>query len=92
MGGRFVRRRGERARALLARLSARLERAPYLVGDEPTLADLAAVGLTLHLEWPSSPRLPADVPRGRAVRAVVEASELRRFFAWRRELYERSLG
>lgn len=92
VAGRLVRRRGERARALLARLSARLERAPYLVGDEPTLADLAAVGLTLHLEWPSSARLPADVPRGRAVRGVVEAPELRRFFAWRRELYERSLG
>lgn len=92
VGGGFVRRRGERARALLARLAERLARSPYLVGDQPTLADLAAVGLTLHLDWPSSPRLPAGIPRGRAVSSVVDAPELRGFFAWRRAFYERFLG
>jgi glutathione S-transferase len=92
LGERMFRRRIDDARALLSRLASRLESAPYLVGDTPTLADLAAVGLTLHLEWPTSPRLPAGVPRGRGVASVVEAPELRRFFAWRRTLYERFLG
>ena len=92
VGDPFVRLRIEAARALLARLAARLERGPYLVGTEPTLADLAAAGLTLHLEWPESPRLPPEVPGARAVRSVVEAPELRRFFEWRRELYRRVLG
>ncbi len=91
-GERFVRRRGGAARALLARLSERLTRNPYLVGDEPTLADVAAVGLTLHLDWPVSPRLPALVPRGRSVSGLVDAPELRRFFEYRRAFYERFLG
>ena len=92
IGERFVRTRGERARALLARLADRLAATRYLVGDTPTLADVAAAGLTLHLEWPFLPHLPAAVPRGRGVAGIVDAPELRRFFAWRRTFYEQYLG
>ncbi len=92
LGDRLLRSRLEQARALLTRLSDRLTRGRYLVGDEPSLADVAAVGLTLHLEWPDSTRLPPMVPAGRGVPELVDDPRLKRFFAWRRTFYARFLG
>ncbi len=92
LGNSFVRRKSERARAMLERFSRRLEKAPFLVGDSPTLADVAAVGITLHLEWPRSARMPNEVPVGQGVPGIVDDPALRRFFEWRREFYQRYLG
>lgn len=92
VGEGWVRRKSDRARTMLERFSRRLEKAPFLVGDQPTLADVAAAGLTLHLEWPRSARMAKEVPIGTGVPGIVDDPALRRFFEWRREFYQRYLG
>ena len=81
-----------RARKLLRELSLRLESSEYLFGDRPTLADVAVVGITLHLEWPHSRRLSPRIPAGRGVTSFVEDPTLARFFEFRRAFYERFLS
>lgn len=71
--------------ALLDDLTARLRRGPYLVGDEPTLADLAAAGLLFHLEFPTSRYLWDPAFAGRGIPEVV--ARFPEVFLWRRKLY-----
>lgn len=87
----FARERVDEAerkvRAVLEELSDRLARSKYLLGDEPTMADLAAVGLTLHLEFPHSKYFPFPELAGQGVPAFTDDPKLSRFFDWRRRFY-----
>ncbi len=74
-------------RNLLVELSDRLERSRYLCGDQPTLADVAAVGLTFHLEFPHSRDLKVKALAGVGVPRYVDDPALSHFFEWRREFY-----
>jgi glutathione S-transferase len=91
LGQAFVDKWRARTLDLLRDLARRLERSPYLVGDEPTLADVAAVGLTLHLEFPRSRHFVAPQLAGRAVTEVTEDPTIKPFFEWRRKFYEKFL-
>lgn len=77
--------------AMLGEFSDRLERGAFLLGDEPTLADVAAVGLTLHLKYPESRHLAVPELAGRGVTELVESPRCRRFFAWRDVFYREIL-
>lgn len=61
---------------------------PYLVGDEPTLADFAVAGLSILLKFPDGPYLdlPASI-RGKGVPILAENPAYQPFFAWRDRLY-----
>lgn len=87
MRGRFDEAR-EGLRSLLLELCDKLKGSPYLVGNEPTLADLAAVGLALHLKYPKSEALPFPELAGRGVLGLADDPELMRFFDWRDKFYE----
>jgi glutathione S-transferase len=64
---------------------------PYLTGDVPTLADLAAVGLSFNLRYPRSAHLAEPGLAGRGVPELVNDPTLSRFFQWRDEVYARFL-
>jgi len=74
-------------RKLLEELCHRLDDSSYLFGDEPTLADVAAVGLTFHLEFPHSRDLRIPALAGVGVPEYAEDEKLARFFEWRRAFY-----
>lgn len=80
-----------RVRALLGELCDRLAESPYLLGDTPTLADLAAVGLAYNLRYPRSAQLPAPELAGVGVPELVNDPTLSRFFQWRDGFYQRFL-
>ncbi len=83
----FIGKWRKRTVDLLRDLSTRLARSRYLVGDEPTLADVAAAGLVLHLEWPRTRHLPPGIEAGRGVTDITEEPSMRPFFEWRRKFY-----
>lgn len=83
----IVRKSQERTRQLLRELCERLEKNAYLCGAEPTLADVAAAGLALHLELPKTRHLAVPDWAGVGVPGFADAPELARFFEWRRKLY-----
>ncbi len=61
---------------------------PYLLGDQPTLADLAVAGLSILLKFPDGPYL--DLPlslRGKGVPGLADNIAYERFFDWRDRLY-----
>lgn len=61
---------------------------PYLVGDEPSLADLAVAGLSILLKFPDGPYLdlPAAI-RGKGVPGLADNPDYEPFFTWRDRLY-----
>ncbi len=67
-------------------LDNRLARAPYLMGDTPTLADFTAAGTAMLLQLPPHGylRFPPDVAHG-GVPEVQTAHK--RFFEWKDKLY-----
>jgi len=77
----------KKVRAILEELTERLRDRPYLVGDQPTLADFAAAGLALHLKFPHSRFFPFPELQGRGVRGIADDPTLRPFFEWRDQLY-----
>lgn len=91
-----VRRRLDEARtevrALLAELCERIAAEGYLCGRAPTLADLAAAGLTMTLKIPDTRHnaLPGRV--GEGVREFINDPVLGRFFDWRDRLYAEHLS
>ncbi|MEB2322434.1 MAG: glutathione S-transferase family protein [Sorangiineae bacterium] len=91
LGRGAVERAQARTRALLGELDDRLARSRYLVGDAPTLADFAAVGLTLHLEYPRSRHLGVPELAGLGAPGWADDPRFARFFAWRRRFYEELL-
>lgn len=61
---------------------------PYLVGDQPTLADLAVAGISLLIKFPDGPYLdlPATV-RGKGIPGLADRAAYEPFFTWRDRLY-----
>ncbi|BAY49850.1 glutathione S-transferase [Scytonema sp. HK-05] len=61
---------------------------PYLVGDEPTLADFTVAGMSILLKFPDGPylNLPETI-RGKGVPVLAENPAYQPFFAWRDRLY-----
>lgn len=72
----------------LEALTLLLADSPYLLGDEPTLADLAVAGLSLLLKFPEGPYLDLPVSlRGKGVPLIADNPDFAPFFAWRDRLY-----
>jgi glutathione S-transferase len=72
----------------LEALTLLLAESPYLVGDEPTLADFAVAGLSILLKFPDGAYL--DLPqtiRGKGVPGLADNPIYAPFFAWRDRLY-----
>lgn len=65
-----------------------LAESPYLVGDQPTLADLAVAGLSMLLKFPDGPylELPATL-RGKGLPGLGDNIAYQSFFDWRDRLY-----
>ncbi|XXX81038.1 glutathione S-transferase family protein [Sorangium sp. So ce134] len=74
-------------RETLAELCARLEASPYLVGDEPSLADVAAVALVYPLKFPPSKHLFKPELAGTSVHAIADDPALAPFFDFRDRFY-----
>lgn len=83
----FLEKADHDARALLRDLVRRLETSKYLVGDEPSLADIAAVGLANPLKILPSRYLPNPALAGASVASFTEDPELAPFFAWRDKFF-----
>jgi len=61
---------------------------PYLLGDEPCLADFAVAGLSILLKFPDGAYI--DIPealRGKGVPGLADNPEYEPFFTWRDGLY-----
>jgi glutathione S-transferase len=72
----------------LEALSVLLSDRPYLVAEEPTLADLAVAGLSILLKFPEGPYLDLPVTlRGKGVPGLADNPLYEPFFAWRDRLY-----
>ncbi len=72
----------------LEALTLLLADSPYLVGDQPTLADFAVAGLSILLKFPNGPYLdlPASL-RGKGVPQLADNPVYEPFFTWRDRLY-----
>ena len=65
-----------------------LQHQPYLVGDQPTLADLAVAGLSMVLKIPANGYL--DIPKdlkGKGIPGLADDPAYAPFFEWRDRLY-----
>lgn len=72
----------------LEALSLILQNRPYLVSDEPTLADLAVAGLSIILKQPGGDYL--DIPdtlKGKGIPGLADNTTYDAFFLWRDRLY-----
>jgi glutathione S-transferase len=61
---------------------------PYLLGDQPTLADFAVAALTMYIKFPSSHYV--DLPEGicgKGVPGLADVPEYQPFFDWRDNFY-----
>lgn len=65
-----------------------LQHQPYLVGNEPTLADLTVAALTTIIKFPTENyyNLPVDL-RGKGIPGLADNSAYESFFTWRDNLY-----
>lgn len=88
----IVKKSSERTHGLLKELCERLERSPYLCGQSPSLADVAAAGLAFHLEFPKTRHLAIPDWEGVGVPGYADAPEYARFFEWRRRFYAEQLS
>ncbi|CCH94989.1 Gst1 protein [Microcystis aeruginosa PCC 9432] len=61
---------------------------PYLVGDQPSLADLAVAGLSVLLKFPQGSylNLPPEL-QGKGIPGLADNSAYEGFFVWRDRLY-----
>ncbi len=72
----------------LEALTLLLADSPYLVGDEPSLADFAVAGLSILLKFPDGPYLDLPVAlRGKGVPELADNPMYEPFFSWRDRLY-----
>ncbi|MBE7385930.1 MAG: glutathione S-transferase family protein [Leptolyngbya sp. SIO1E4] len=65
-----------------------LQASPYLVGDQPTLADFAVAGVTMYLKFPAQRYV--DLPEGicdKGVPGLADDANYQPFFDWRDRLY-----
>ncbi|MGK7877514.1 MAG: glutathione S-transferase family protein [Xenococcaceae cyanobacterium] len=72
----------------LEALSLILQNRPYLVTDQPTLADLTVAGLSIILKFPEDSYfdLPEEL-RGKGIPGLADNSAYEPFFNWRDRLY-----
>ena len=72
----------------LEALSLILQHRPYLVTEEPTLADLAVAGLSTILKFPEGNylKIPEQL-RGKGIPGLADCSAYEPFFSWRDRLY-----
>lgn len=72
----------------LEALTLLLADSPYLLGNEPTLADFAVAGLSILLKFPDGPYLNLPLTlRGKGVPGLADNPLYEPFFAWRDRLY-----
>ncbi len=72
----------------LEALSLLLSNRPYLVGDQPTLADLAVAGLSMLIKFPNGPYLELpEAVRGKGIPGLADSMAYEPFFNWRDRLY-----
>lgn len=65
-----------------------LSQSPYLLGDQPTLADFTVAALSLVIKIPTGPYLNiADQLKGKGIPGFVDNPAYEAFFAWRDRLY-----
>jgi glutathione S-transferase len=72
----------------LASLCYILMEQPYLVTDQPTLADFAVAGLTMYVKFPAGNYV--DIPeslKGKGVSGIADIGTFEPFFSWRDRLY-----
>lgn len=75
------------ARGLEA-LSLILTDKPFLVTDQPTLADFAVAALTMYIKFPASPTLNLPLSlKGKGVPGLADNPTYETFFNWRDDLY-----
>lgn len=61
---------------------------PYLVGNQPTLADLAVAGLSMLIKFPEGPYLDLPVAvKGKGLPGLADNVAYDPFFTWRDRLY-----
>ncbi|MGK7945694.1 MAG: glutathione S-transferase family protein [Microcystaceae cyanobacterium] len=78
---------GDLKQALEA-LSLMLTDRPYLVSDQPTLADLTVAGLSIILKYPDGNYLAIpDELKGKGIPHLADNSAYSTFFDWRDQLY-----
>jgi glutathione S-transferase len=72
----------------LEALSLLLVERPYLLGNEPCLADLAVAGLSMLIKFPDGPylNLPPAV-KGKGIPGLADSIVYEPFFTWRDRLY-----
>jgi glutathione S-transferase len=72
----------------LDHLTQLLKDSPYLLGDEPTLADLAVAGLSILLKFPKGNYLdlPASL-QGKGLPILADNPDYELFFSWRDRIY-----
>lgn len=65
-----------------------LSERPFLISDQPTLADLAVAGLSMLIKFPDGPylELPATL-RGKGISGLGDSAIYEPFFTWRDRLY-----
>lgn len=87
-GGDAVKEANNALKQDLEALCLLLEDREYLIGDYPTLADLAVAGLTLLIKFPSGNYLdiPSDL-KGKGIPGLADNSMYERFFEWRDRVY-----
>ncbi|MBF2057467.1 MAG: glutathione S-transferase family protein [Cyanobacterium sp. T60_A2020_053] len=65
-----------------------LQNQPYLIGDEPTLADLTVAALTTIIKFPDIQYFEAPVNlQGKGIPGLADNSSYEPFFAWRDRIY-----
>ena len=72
----------------LESLSVLLSEKPYLIGDQPTLADFAVAGLTMYVKFPAGSYL--DIPaalKGKGVPGLADNAAYEPFWTWRDRFY-----
>lgn len=88
MGGDSVKEAQKILKQNLEALSLILSNQPYLLGDQPSLADFAVAGLSMLLKFPSGSYL--DIPeelKGKGIPGLADNSSYSVFFDWRDRLY-----
>ncbi|MBE9066242.1 glutathione S-transferase family protein [Leptolyngbya cf. ectocarpi LEGE 11479] len=72
----------------LSSICAVLSERPYLVGEQPTLADFTVAGLSMYLKFPAQRYI--DLPAGlcdKGVPGLADALDYEPFWTWRDRLY-----
>ncbi len=87
-GGDAVKEAKKGLKQDLEALSLILANQPYLIGDSPTLADLAVAGLSIIIKFPEGSYL--NIPeqlKGRGIPGLADNPAFEPFFTWRDRLY-----